>query len=296
MLGRKKPAMSTNPILDLAERLERSNPEDAHTQRDLFEHVRALRTASESQGEPECQRRLEASGMLIGYLSQMGSLAGNEVKMVAVRLLRSVVEQQTAEQLRKAAQAMVGVQPVTGEGQAPEPPPALPTSAKEDRSATDVLKDALLGQILLQRGHILEEHIQAALRVQRGSGLRMGDVLVKIGACSRQQVADALQYQASMRRARSSLAAARKDEPIRIKPKESRGLGLRLVGEVLLGEILVERGVITRRQLEKALEVQKLTGKRIGEALVEMGATTPETIDHALRVQGGGRSFSRGGP
>lgn len=287
--------MSTNSILALAERLERSNPEDAHAQRDLFEQVRAQRTAPELASDPECLRRLEAAGMLIAYLSQMGSLAGQEVQMVAVRLLRSVVEQQTAEQLRKAAQALAGVQrSPEEEARAPEPPPALPCSAMEKRSATDVLNDALIGQILLQRGQVLEEHIQAAMRIQRSSGMRIGDVLVKMGACSRQQLAEAIHYQASIRRARGSLTGSPASQRSKLKPREAQGLGLKLVGEALLGELLVERGAITRGQLERALEVQKVTGKRIGEALVEMGATTPETVEQALRSQGAKRTFTRG--
>jgi hypothetical protein len=294
--------MTTDDILSLADNLERSSPEDAAAQREFFERVRALRTTSEVLAEPECARRLEAAGMLIGYLSQMGSVAGHDVQGVAVRLLRSVVEKLTADDLRRAAQNFVAVGgPRSTAPSAPLPQatshttnPLPGTTTSDDRSATDVIEDGLLGQILLQRGQILEEHIQAAMRIQRASGTRIGDILVKTGACSRQQLADALQYQTSLRRARGSLTAAPGD-PVRIKPKETRGLGLKLMGEALLGEILIERGVITRRHLERALEVQKVTGMRIGEALVEMGAATSEAIEQALRAQGGGRSFTRGG-
>lgn len=38
-----------------------------------------------------------------------------------------------------------------------------------------------------------------------------------------------------------------------------------------LGELLVERGVIDSRQLEKALSFQKEKGGLIGEILVELG-------------------------
>jgi hypothetical protein len=77
-----------------------------------------------------------------------------------------------------------------------------------------------------------------------------------------------------------------------VKPVDTRGTGLKLMGEVLLGEVLIERGVITRRQLERALDVQKQSGLRIGEALVKIGAATIEHIEHALRVQGHDRKFS----
>jgi hypothetical protein len=73
---------------------------------------------------------------------------------------------------------------------------------------------------------------------------------------------------------------------------DTRGMGLKLVGEVMLGELLIQRNVITRRQLERALEVQKKDGSRIGEALVRIGATTMPQIEQALRIQGRDRQFS----
>ncbi|MCD6134256.1 MAG: Flp pilus assembly complex ATPase component TadA [Candidatus Omnitrophica bacterium] len=52
-----------------------------------------------------------------------------------------------------------------------------------------------------------------------------------------------------------------------------------------LGEILVERGIITRTQLEEALKEQKLTGQKIGDILVEKGLITQEELNGALAVQ-----------
>ncbi len=52
-----------------------------------------------------------------------------------------------------------------------------------------------------------------------------------------------------------------------------------------LGEILVERGIITRAQLEEALKEQKLTGQKIGDILVEKGLITQEELNGALAVQ-----------
>ncbi|MGQ3685439.1 MAG: chemotaxis protein CheW [Candidatus Loosdrechtia sp.] len=50
----------------------------------------------------------------------------------------------------------------------------------------------------------------------------------------------------------------------------------------LLGEILLDKGVITREQLDKALTVKN---KRLGEILIEEGTTTTVTVDSALQVQ-----------
>ena len=54
-----------------------------------------------------------------------------------------------------------------------------------------------------------------------------------------------------------------------------------------LGELLIERGVITQNQLEEALHVQKEKGGLIGEVLVDLGFAKEEEIALALTAQYG---------
>lgn len=54
-----------------------------------------------------------------------------------------------------------------------------------------------------------------------------------------------------------------------------------------LGELLIERGVIERKHLEKALLLQKEKGGLIGEILVELGFAKEEDIAQALTCQYG---------
>lgn len=54
-----------------------------------------------------------------------------------------------------------------------------------------------------------------------------------------------------------------------------------------LGELLIERGVIDHKQLEKALITQKDKNVLIGEVLVELGFATEEDIAQALTCQFG---------
>ncbi|MBU4312492.1 MAG: hypothetical protein KJ706_07220 [Candidatus Omnitrophica bacterium] len=54
-----------------------------------------------------------------------------------------------------------------------------------------------------------------------------------------------------------------------------------------LGELLIERGVITKKQLEHALETQKEKGGLIGQVLVGLGYATEEAIAQALTAQYG---------
>jgi len=54
-----------------------------------------------------------------------------------------------------------------------------------------------------------------------------------------------------------------------------------------LGELLLERGVITKSQLAKALEMQRQRGGLLGQVLVALGFTKEEEIAQALTVQYG---------
>lgn len=51
---------------------------------------------------------------------------------------------------------------------------------------------------------------------------------------------------------------------------------------VYLGQILVERGIITPEQLQKALEEQRKTGHKLGVTLVNMGVVEPDALLPAL--------------
>nr|HID59596.1 response regulator [Desulfobacterales bacterium] len=52
-----------------------------------------------------------------------------------------------------------------------------------------------------------------------------------------------------------------------------------------LGELLVEAGLIDKKTLDKALEIQKMQKKRIGQILIDMGVADDEEIAKALASQ-----------
>ena len=56
-------------------------------------------------------------------------------------------------------------------------------------------------------------------------------------------------------------------------------------GRMLLGEILLERGLITKEQLEQALRVQVGGVRRLGSILVRMKLLTAENLTEALSTQ-----------
>lgn len=64
-------------------------------------------------------------------------------------------------------------------------------------------------------------------------------------------------------------------------------MGAKRVISKQLGELLIERRVINKQQLARALEVQKQKGGLIGQILVELGYATEEAIAQALTAQYG---------
>ena len=51
-----------------------------------------------------------------------------------------------------------------------------------------------------------------------------------------------------------------------------------------LGQLLIERGIITQEQLEDALEEQKKTGELLGTTLLHMGFIDEETVFLPLKA------------
>jgi len=53
----------------------------------------------------------------------------------------------------------------------------------------------------------------------------------------------------------------------------------------ILGELLIESGLIDKKQLEKALQVQQQTGQQLGKTLVNLGIVTEKDITDMLEAQ-----------
>jgi hypothetical protein len=62
---------------------------------------------------------------------------------------------------------------------------------------------------------------------------------------------------------------------------------IRRINNKPLGELLLDRGIISQAQMEKGLEVQKEKGGLIGEILVGLGFVKEEDIAQALTAQYG---------
>ncbi|MDD5006079.1 MAG: hypothetical protein PHS93_06230 [Candidatus Omnitrophica bacterium] len=62
---------------------------------------------------------------------------------------------------------------------------------------------------------------------------------------------------------------------------------LKKTTEKLLGELLIERKVISKKDCDKALDIQRERGGLIGEILVELGLVKEENIAQAVTAQYG---------
>lgn len=183
-----------------------------------------------------------------------------------------------------------------------------------------VVKDMLLGEILVHFDVLTPDEISAALELQHDTGKRLGEILVDSDFTTRDEIKRALDYQNTIRkriaekpkastaaadRRKASTAAA--DRPASSAPRDpaqpqprpvlpaSDGTmtRLRLATELLLGEMLILNGAITREELVRALELQRSSGLLIGEALIQTGAANRAAIERALVSQGRGDRIGR---
>jgi len=118
----------------------------------------------------------------------------------------------------------------------------------------------LFGEMLVKLGLVTPRQVQEALALQSLTGQRVGEALISLGYVSRDQLQTAL----------------------------SEALGLANVTPLQrppLGELLVGLKHLTPQQLETALERQKRDGRKLGEIVVELGFCTYRQMYEGLALQ-----------
>ena len=106
---------------------------------------------------------------------------------------------------------------------------------------------------------------------------RLGEILVQNGWITWDQLEEALEIQKQAEA--DPLLGDLIVERGLIPPNEGQALNL--------GEILIKNAWITWPQLQKGLEVQRQSGRKIGEILVEMGFVSSKTLHQALAIHFG---------
>jgi hypothetical protein len=115
-----------------------------------------------------------------------------------------------------------------------------------------------LGDLLLQARRVSPQQRDACLAEQKRTGERLGGLLVRFGWLSKAELVAVLAFQDRQHGS---------DGPLR------------------LGCILMAMGIISAQQLQAAMLRQQLCHKRLGELLVEAGHVTARDIWRGLSVQ-----------
>ena len=149
----------------------------------------------------------------------------------------------------------------------------------------------LIGTIFVEKGLITEEQLELALEQQRTTGDRIGEILVEQFGIERLDLASALaeQWAEYERQGNAEERERQGDSPAAAPAAEGKIEGavppMPAGAKRPIGEIFVERGLVTDNQLDEALEQQRETGGRLGEILVASGKLSRLELASALADQ-----------
>lgn len=114
---------------------------------------------------------------------------------------------------------------------------------------------AKVGELLLEQGIIDEDQLEHALSEHKRTGILLGKILIRLGMVDEETLSSILGQQ------------------IQLKTKKR------------LGELLVDRELITDKQLQDALAEQKRTGKKLGRTLIDKSLITEGKLIEILSAQ-----------
>jgi chromosome segregation ATPase len=153
----------------------------------------------------------------------------------------------------------------------------------------------LIGAIFVEKGLITGEQLETALERQRATGDRLGEILIEQFGVERLDLASALaeQWAEYERQGSAEEREAQTDKRDLVAVSDEwRGPGSpdqtmtpTSVSKRPIGEIFIERGLVTDEQLADALDQQKKTGTRLGEILVASGKLSRLELASALADQ-----------
>jgi hypothetical protein len=122
------------------------------------------------------------------------------------------------------------------------------------------ITDKQLGELLVDKTLITQDQLDRVLNIQKEKGGLIGEILVALGYVKESDIVWALGLQ-------KGLAEKGKHK--------------------LIGELLVEKGLLNKEQLGHSLIIQKQKGGLIGQILVALGYVTETDIALALTSQYG---------
>ena len=135
-----------------------------------------------------------------------------------------------------------------------------------------------LGELLVAEELLTEEELEQALAEQASSGRLLGQILVNNGYLSAFSLARVLSEQHGVQLQAREDEAAEQTKTAHVQP---------VLAWRPLGKLLVELGLVTESQLERALAHQSEEHGRLGEILVSRGLLSGSELAQALAEQHG---------
>lgn len=135
-----------------------------------------------------------------------------------------------------------------------------------------------LGELLVAEGLLTKEELEQALAEQASSGRLLGQILVNNGYLSAFSLARVLSEQHGVQLKPRDDEAFEPTPPTDLQPAPTWRP---------LGKLLVELGLVTESQLERALALQREENRRLGEILVSRGLLSGSELAQALAEQHG---------
>jgi hypothetical protein len=306
--------MSLPEITALCRVLARSDANDARQQERNLERLHELESYLKASANPGMTACLETAAVLMEHLAQGTRPDPKDLLDLTCRVMATVEKHWSGEDPDAAiARALYApAETLDDIAAAFEPPPTrIIRSAVHGAKATafggveleeaqrriETLKrtprinEMVLGELLVELGHVTAENIREAIEEQAESGLLLGQLLQQRGLVTAEKIEDTVKLQRQLR-AQTTLDSVLKSTAKKLSGELKIGLkGDRSGGpsdkssDTLLGAILLRQGAITNAQLDQCLSIQRASGLRLGETLVEMGATNWQTIERAVDLQ-----------
>jgi hypothetical protein len=126
-------------------------------------------------------------------------------------------------------------------------------------------KTRLIGAILVERGLVTPDQLEAALQLQAERGGLLGEIVAEEFGVPRVELSQVLADQWAELEAEQT-----EDSPppaLRQEPRIATA-GAGTEAPLRMGDALIQLGLTSREEIDAALEVQKQTGERLGEILV----------------------------
>jgi hypothetical protein len=176
------------PTQNLAGEIAGSDPHDAQSQTALLDRIRQLRGTIPKTVASDMAANLDMAVMLTQYLIRMGGIGPHDVLQIISRLVGEVELAFTVTPKKTTTKATL--EPVA------ETQTTLRLIGQDERS-----RAKLLGEILIQLGHVDAEQVQQAIQTQKAAGVRIGEALVHSKAATWDQINKAVGIQKQLKRA-----------------------------------------------------------------------------------------------